>query len=186
MTEMNEKISLEANYILGELQTSREKLFFFRKIRKVADVKVETYLKYNDKMKYISYNISFDSKQGDSKNHNCCLHSKYFDGTLSHELVYSILIHLNETLPTLKFDKVTQNLTANPFFEDFDKYMDVEECCVCFSMTETKTDCNHTPCLVCLSSKTCLFVLKTCSSCPLCKKKGLMLKNEDDVEDDEE
>ena len=55
-----------------------------------------------------------------------------------------------------------------------------EECCVCFDLTSTKTSCDHYLCVKCASN------LKKKRSCPVCRGKLIVFRDEDDDEEEQE
>lgn len=166
---MDETRMIEASIIVENLTTNPK--YYIRKINNIDGVKVDVYLNYIERREKIYYTISLDTNIRESQ--NIMYSSKLFEGALSCELIYSILINLRETLPKLKYDKTIGVFSKN-IFEDFDDFMDnIDECCVCLCKTSAKGSCKHFLCLQCWSSLEHLDK----KNCPICRE---ILKSDDE------
>ena len=113
------------------------------------------------------------------------IYSKLFPKTqakLQADQVEAYLEEILEIIPTLRFDKKTTKLTADYVYDDeavalfkFDntttKY---EECCVCHELCGTKTECEHSLCLMCISSMPRVYDEEEdeeIKKCPMCREK---------------
>jgi hypothetical protein len=91
------------------------------------------------------------------------------------ESVKEVLNHLHETLPKLKLDKHGGLFIIEDIIEDFgNEYQNGEDCCVCYTKTQTQTQCKHHLCLACWSQ-----VVKTTKNCPLCKNPHISVYEEE-------
>lgn len=81
-------------------------------------------------------------------------------------------------LKTMKLDKALGMLVEN----DFNDYIDGEECCVCLNKTVTKTDCKHYLCLECWTR-----LIKTTRQCTICRRRDIKVdySEVDDNDDDD-
>jgi len=108
---------------------------------------------------------------------------KSFQGALAVEHIIACIEQILAILPTLKFDKKTSQLTDEEFFSDdvvelfrFDNTTVDDICSVCHELTNTRTDCSHTLCLVCMSSiKGYYEGGEHVRDCPLCREDISML-----------
>jgi hypothetical protein len=98
--------------------------------------------------------------------------------TLTVEQIIPYIEQILAIIPTLKFNKKTSWLTADEFFSDdvvelfkFDNTTIFDVCSVCHEFTNSKTDCDHTLCLVCMSSiKGHFDEGEHIRHCPLCRE----------------
>lgn len=145
MTTMNEKRILEATDIFEKLKKNKE--YCFRKIEIIDGITVSCSLNKGSSESY--YIIRSGNIFYKAVNVINLYISPNFKGELTYDLLFSMLDNLHETVSKLKFDKLLQEFRQKPNTEDFDDFMDAEECSVCFSKTKTNTNCKHPLCLVC-------------------------------------
>ena len=83
---------------------------------------------------------------------------------------------LTTTEPAPKSQKMDEMWSefCQEFKDDETIELAMNECCVCFSLTKTKTNCGHTVCLECVS-KIQRDPNEYLKNCPLCRQqiKGL-------------
>jgi hypothetical protein len=109
---------------------------------------------------------------------NLFVHSKEFND-FNVELIDGFLLEVKNILSKLKFNKLLGTFIPEGEINDdsvgldifSDKYMNVNECCVCLEKTSITTDCSHSLCVECWSS------LKS-NKCPVCRNTNIVVEDD--------
>ena len=147
-------------------------------IKVYAEFKVH---KHNGKILSIAFNIeSYDISDNDDSNtiFSRTLARDFKQTTVTVEEIIPCIEQILAIIPTLKFDKKRSTLTDEDILEDevvelfrFENTTICEVCCVCHDLTNSKTECGHPLCLVCMSSLDENFEGgERTKSCPLCRE----------------
>ena len=196
-TAIDNKRDMEAMFIYNDLN-EQEKTdykgaseYIFKTISKIEDIQVNVIMRTNTVDKnwkhyddtqnntQILYfietsNIYIHCTTGDWETITSYNYTNQFKD-FSFENVKEVLNHLHETLPKLKLDKQKGVFITQDDMEDFgNEYQNGEECCVCYTKTETETQCRHHLCIACWS-----HVVKTTKNCPLCKNPHISVYEEE-------
>jgi len=154
-------------------------------VETICEIKVYANFKvyrHNRKITSISFIIeSYDISDNDDSNTIFChtLARDFKDTTtLTVEQIIPCIEQILAIIPTLKFDKKRSTLTVEDILEDevvelfkFENTTICEVCCVCHDLTNSKTECGHSLCLVCMSSLDENFEGgERSKSCPLCRE----------------
>lgn len=173
--------------------------YTFKKIQIIDNVAVEVQItsRYWIRENYESmqYDIKCSNIQGMLSNYgeeteyHYLYHSSWFNHdkqSLSLFLVEKLLTDLHDKIIHMKLDRTFGIFVTESCDEDFDEYINGDECCVCYHKTVTKTDCKHHLCIGCWSSMLDNDLLK----CPMCKRKHITVYinhyDDDEFDDNEE
>jgi len=148
--------------------------YVFKKIQKIDDIKVEVTLECThafigsdyEKIRYIIKSLGIQQDGYDDYSDYVLYASDWFDKKkpLDIQLVRELLNDLHDKIKDMKLDKTFGKLLTETCEEDFDDYIDGEDCCVCYHKTVTRTDCEHHLCISCWNSMFKNDLIK----CPLC------------------
>jgi hypothetical protein len=186
-----------AKAILQKFEKSVESLgnhgdFFFKlPVKTICGIKVCAELKFfrgNSQIHDVRFDIeSYDISVHDSDDSPSifcrCLLKDLKVPTLTLEQIISSIEQILVIIPTLKFNKKKLELTdAEILGDDVDELFKFENttihdvCSVCHELTNTRTDCDHALCLVCMSSiKGYYEEGEHIRKCPLCRNDITML-----------
>ena len=94
--------------------------------------------------------------------------------------LYGTLMTTTPVPQTMKMDALWIDF-CEEFKDDENLVMALNECCVCFTMTKTTTNCGHTVCLECISKiKTETevedYIIEDYKNCPMCRQRIVCLK----------
>lgn len=168
-------------------------------IKKISNIGVEVSIRKQTKAKYI---FSIEPTDFSVLDDNA-LYVAIYDNNNSEivmeedkfieRVVHSILLSLKK----IKIDKLNGQLTIDEpsrkgkkiddmwaefcqeYKDDEHLEMSIKECCVCFTMTRTTTNCGHTVCLECISKLKPVEVVAEenvmrnvkCIGCPMCRQR---------------
>jgi len=160
--------------------------YTFNKIQKIDNILVEVVILsrriISDKedKEMMTYSISSKNIHMDTNQYTqyVLYSSRWFDNKTKMDvlLVEKLLTDLHEKIIKMKMDKVFGKLITEVDHEDFDDFIDADECCVCYDKTTTLTSCEHHLCIGCWDQMT----KKHLNACPLCKAYLLVYVNKDD------
>jgi len=182
MTEV--KQNAEVLQIFQDLLEQRNKsdvhmddaVYKFNKIQKIDNILVEVVIMsrrvitLKEDKEMMTYTINSKDIHYDMNTYmNYVLYSSgWFDNKskLDILLVEKLLNHLHENILKMKLDKVFGKLITKVDHEDFDDFINSDECCVCYEKTVTFTSCEHHLCIQCWDE----MLQKHLKECPLCKR----------------
>jgi hypothetical protein len=112
------------------------------------------------------------------------------------DFILHIVKHTLATLKTVKIDKLNGKFVTAPpspqcvkldamwadfcqeFKDDENMVLSLNECCVCFSVTKTTTNCGHAVCLDCISKlqpEAIADEMRNNINCPMCRQRIMAL-----------
>lgn len=170
-------------------------------IKKICNVKSEVSIAKENKNTYIfnigptQFNVADDSLYETIYNRQEDNETRNFS---EDEFIEHVVKNTLTELKKIKIDKlnglfITEEQTLNAqkvddmwseFCQEFkdDEHIEliIKECCVCFTMTKTTTNCGHTVCLECISKLKTEHVaddaaMRNHIGCPMCRQRILCL-----------
>jgi hypothetical protein len=191
------KRMIEAKQILDVLQKQRMKdhdndiEYTFKKIQKIDNIKVQVTLLGShimlksgsyEKIQYVIKALGIHQDGYDDYDYSeyvLYMSNWYNNGQeLGISLVKNILDVLHSQIALMRLDKTFGEFMTEKCEEDFDDYIDGDDCCVCYHKTVTKTDCSHHLCIACWSS----MLKNDISKCPLCNSESIYVYTESEYE----
>jgi len=185
--------------LCASLKDMRKERSLILPIKKISNISIEVSIRKQTKTRYIfgieptEFNIVDDNQ----------LYTLFYDnspGVVMEEedkFIERVVKHILLSLKKIKIDKLNGQFTTDEptrkekkiddmwaefcqeYKDDEHLEMAIKECCVCFTMTKTITNCGHTVCLECISKlKLVDFVTEDNDrhntksiGCPMCRQR---------------
>lgn len=160
-------------------------IYFKLPIKTICGIKVSSELKFvrhNSQIHAVAFNVESYDICDESEDSPSIFYRNVLKDlrvtTLTLEQIISCIEQILTIIPTLKFNKKTSELTDEDFLGDdvhelfkFDNTTIIGDVCsVCHELTNTRTDCSHQLCLVCMSSIKGYYESgEHIRKCPLCR-----------------
>ena len=180
------------NSICASLKVLRKNQPLLMPIKKIKNIGVEVSITKEKKSVYVLDIIPTEFRVQDDSLYEAVYNKLDTECVTEDDFIRFVIENVLKTLRVLNIDKLNGNfitgerpphvLKMDAMWEEFcQEFKDDEtielamnECCVCFSLTKTKTNCGHTVCLECVS-KIQRDPNEYLKRCPLCRQqiKGL-------------
>jgi hypothetical protein len=181
--------------LCGTLKEMRNDRSITLPIKKISNISVEVIIRKQTKNKYILHINPTDFSVGEDESlyigiyDNNCGGAAYVrqDDKFIEHVVHCTLLSLKNIKidklyglltndePSLKEKKIRDMwaIFCQEFKDDEHMEMTIKECCVCFTMTQSRTNCDHSVCLECISKLKPVEIVDGAKhiGCPMCRQR---------------
>ena len=181
--------------LCGTLKEMRNDRSITLPIKKISNISVEVIIRKQTKNKYIlninpiEFSVGEDESLYISIYDNNCGGATYAmqEDKFIERVVHCTLLGLKKIKidklyglftndePSLKEKKIRDMwaIFCQEFKDDEHMEMTIKECCVCFTMTQSRTNCDHSVCLECISKLKPVEIVDGAKhiGCPMCRQR---------------